>query len=63
MRIRQQTSTAELLRNYKTLAVEQSNYDCKLWEAGLATAAAPLFFNSVTFKPSGIILKDGRVET
>ena len=56
--IRQKTSAPAVLRNFETEAVDQEDYDCTIWEAGSATAAAPIFFENVVFK-SGMTFIDG----
>jgi patatin-like phospholipase/acyl hydrolase len=48
-----------VLRNYLSVHPTQENYDCKIWEAASATAAAPLFFKPVTFEKTGEIFGDG----
>ncbi len=59
---RKKTSGAEVLRNYETHAADQGDYDCTILEAGSATAAAPLFFEEVTFQPCGITFVDGALK-
>ena len=56
--IRKETSVASVLRNFETEAADQENYDCTIWEAGSATAAAPIIFDKVNFK-SGVVFVDG----
>ena len=56
--IRKETSVASVLRNFETEAADQENYDCTIWEAGSATAAAPIIFEKVNFK-SGVVFVDG----
>ena len=56
---RQKTSKSDLLRTYETSDPTQADHHCTIWEAGSATAAAPLFFRPVTFKGSGEIWCDG----
>ena len=56
--VRQKTKEASILRNFETEAADQENYECTIWEAGSATAAAPVFFEKVTFK-SGVVFVDG----
>jgi len=48
-----------VLRNFESEAVDQVNLDCTIWEAGSATAAAPIFFEKVVLRSSGIGLVDG----
>ncbi|KAG8528968.1 uncharacterized protein KY384_006657 [Bacidia gigantensis] len=55
----QVTSQYELIRNYVSNAADQENYDCTVWEAGSATAAAPMYFDSVTFARSRTEFTDG----
>ena len=55
---RKKTSVASILRNFETEAADQENYECTIWEAGSATAAAPIFFEEVAFK-SGVVFVDG----
>jgi len=43
------TSTKEILRNYRTRNPTETNYECNIWEAASATAAAPIYFKHVTF--------------
>jgi hypothetical protein len=47
------------LRNYHTEAVDQDDFSCRIWEAASATVAAPIFFEPVTIKPSGVEFVDG----
>ncbi|KAF8542933.1 acyl transferase/acyl hydrolase/lysophospholipase [Trichophaea hybrida] len=53
------TSKPEVLRNYKTLHPTEENYECTIWEAALATAAAPMFFKPARFQKSGDTFCDG----
>ncbi|KAF8532970.1 phospholipase, patatin family protein [Trichophaea hybrida] len=53
------SSDTEILRNYVTTAIDQHDYDCTIIEAGMATAAAPLFFPPVKLQKSGAIFVDG----
>jgi predicted acylesterase/phospholipase RssA len=54
-----ETLHRELLRSYTTREVSESDYDCYLWEAARATTAAPLFFEPVVLRSSGVTLVDG----
>ncbi|TGO77361.1 hypothetical protein BELL_0111g00060 [Botrytis elliptica] len=49
----------ELIRNYTIGKPGQVDYDCTIWEAGSATAAAPMFFGPVTFQKSKAKFSDG----
>jgi hypothetical protein len=53
------TSKPEVLRNYKATDPTQENYDCTIWEAASATAAAPMFFKSVTLSSTHDNFCDG----
>ncbi|KAM0595390.1 hypothetical protein ACHAP6_000221 [Verticillium nonalfalfae] len=44
------TSKVDVIRNYTSRHPTQQNYKCAIWEAAAATAAAPMFFRSVTLK-------------
>ncbi|KAG7120410.1 Calcium-independent phospholipase A2-gamma like protein [Verticillium longisporum] len=44
------TSKVDVIRNYTSRHPTQQNYQCAIWEAAAATAAAPMFFRSVTLK-------------
>lgn len=44
---------ADVLRNYQSLHPTEENYDCQIWEAASATAAAPMYFRRVKFEKSG----------
>ncbi|KAM0274867.1 hypothetical protein ACHAQH_007792 [Verticillium albo-atrum] len=44
------TSKVDVIRNYTSKHPTQQNYKCAIWEAAAATAAAPMFFRSVTLK-------------
>jgi hypothetical protein len=47
---RKSTGGDEVLRNYPSTHPGAENYDCTIWEAASATAAAPMFFSSVKLK-------------
>ncbi|KAI9804563.1 MAG: hypothetical protein M1833_006636, partial [Piccolia ochrophora] len=49
----------DVLRNYRTSHPTQENYECKIWEAASATAAAPMHFKRVKFENSGEKWCDG----
>lgn len=53
------TSKADVLRNYTSHHPTQNNYECSIWEAACATAAAPMFFKSVKFGSGGEEWCDG----
>ena len=48
---RKATSRADVLRTWETTHPTEENYDCELWEAASATAATPIYFKSVKFRP------------
>jgi hypothetical protein len=50
---RRATSKPDVLRNYVSLDPTQENYQCNIWEAASATAAAPMYFKHVQFDKSG----------
>ncbi|TGO45639.1 hypothetical protein BOTNAR_0651g00010 [Botryotinia narcissicola] len=56
---RNKTFNYELIRNYTSGKPDQVDYDCTIWEAGSATAAAPMFFGPVTFQQSKAKFSDG----
>ena len=56
---RKATSKADVLRNYKSLHPTEENYNCYIWEAASATAAAPMYFRRVKFEQSGEKWSDG----
>ena len=57
---RTETLNLELLRSYKTRDAGQRRYDgCYLWEAVRATTGAPLFFDPIKLRDSGVTLADG----
>ncbi|KAH9207962.1 acyl transferase/acyl hydrolase/lysophospholipase [Leptodontidium sp. 2 PMI_412] len=56
---RNKTFNYEIIRNYTSGKADQVDYDCTIWEAGSATAAAPMFFSPVTFLKSGAMFSDG----
>ncbi|KAF7919409.1 uncharacterized protein EAE98_009249 [Botrytis deweyae] len=56
---RNKTFNYELIRNYTSGKPDQVDYDCTIWEAGSATAAAPMFFGPVTFQKSKAKFSDG----
>jgi len=53
------SSEYELLRNYETTATDQQDYPCYIWEACLATSAAPIFFEPFTLHDSKVTFADG----
>ncbi|KAK4443660.1 hypothetical protein QBC34DRAFT_476804, partial [Podospora aff. communis PSN243] len=53
------TSKADVIRNYTSHHPTQENYDCSIWEAACATAAAPMFFQSVKLGTGGEEWCDG----
>ena len=56
---RKKTSKPDVLRNYESEHPTQANYECTIWEAASATAAAPMFFEAVKFKAGGETWCDG----
>ncbi|TGO16416.1 hypothetical protein BTUL_0028g00160 [Botrytis tulipae] len=56
---RNKTFNYELIRNYTSGKPDQVDYDCTIWEAGSATAAAPMLFGPVTFQKSTAKFSDG----
>lgn len=50
-----------LIRNYKTARIGHIDHDCTLTEALRATTAAPLYFEPITFKSSGVTFVDGGI--
>ena len=56
---RSATQQPEVLRSYRTWAASEENYDCDIWEAASATAAAPMYFEPVVFARSGEKWCDG----
>jgi len=53
------TSKADVFRNYESHHPTSENYNCQIWEAASATAAAPMFFRSVKFEATGETWCDG----
>ncbi|KAE9363930.1 hypothetical protein N431DRAFT_550611 [Stipitochalara longipes BDJ] len=49
---RMATSTADVFRNYESHHPTSENYTCQIWEAASATAAAPMFFRSISCEPN-----------
>ncbi|KAL2289483.1 hypothetical protein FJTKL_01756 [Diaporthe vaccinii] len=47
---RKRTYTPDVLRNYATNAPTKENYECQIWEATSATAAAPIYFKPVELR-------------
>ncbi|KAI8964916.1 hypothetical protein F5Y11DRAFT_363187 [Daldinia sp. FL1419] len=47
------TSNVDALRNYRSVHPTITNYDCTIWEAASATAAAPVFFKHVKLRNGG----------
>lgn len=56
---RKATGKADVLRTWETTHPTEENYDCELWEAASATAAAPIYFKSVKFHKQGEKWCDG----
>ena len=56
---RKVTGKADVLRTWETTHPTEENYDCVLWEAASATAAAPIYFKSVKFHKQGEKWCDG----
>jgi Patatin-like phospholipase len=53
------TSKPDIFRNYESRHPTAENYDCRIWEAASATAAAPMFFRGVKFEATGETWCDG----
>jgi len=49
----------DVLRSYETYDPTQENYECEIWEAASATAAAPIYFKPVKFGRHGEKWCDG----
>ena len=56
---RSEAQQPEVLRSYPTWATSEENYDCDIWEAASATAAAPIYFKPVPFARTGEKWCDG----
>jgi hypothetical protein len=56
---RTETSKPDVLRNYESLHPTVENYNCRIWEAASATAAALMYFKSVKFDGTGEKWSDG----
>jgi hypothetical protein len=56
---RKATSKADVLRSYETTHPTEENYDCHIWEAASATAAAPMYSKIVKFRKQGEKWCDG----
>ena len=56
---RTKTSKPDALRSYLSMDPTAENYDCTVWEAASATAAAPMFFEGVKFQRRGEQWCDG----
>ncbi|RDW56410.1 hypothetical protein BP6252_14164 [Coleophoma cylindrospora] len=56
---RSEITKPDVLRNYESLHPSAENYDCKIWEAASATAAAPMYFKGVQFNQKGEKWCDG----
>ena len=56
---RTKSKQADFLRSYQIFHPTQENYECEIWEAASATAAAPLYFEHVKFKRHGESWCDG----
>lgn len=50
---RSSSNQPEALRSYLTSVSSEENYDCDIWEAASATAAAPIYFEPVVFARTG----------
>src|SRR6266566_659300 len=59
---RKGTSKPDVLRNYATNVPTEENYECQIWEATSATAAAPIYFRSVKFLKRGEKWVDGGLQ-
>ena len=58
---RKSTNKGDLLRNYRTIHSTQANYNCAIWEAASATAAAPIYFRRVKFEQQKEEWSDGGI--
>jgi hypothetical protein len=56
---RSEISKPDVLRNYESVHPTAENYNCTIWEAASATAAAPLYFKGVQFNATGEKWCDG----
>ena len=53
---------SDVLRTYTTRAPSEQNYNCHIWEAASATAAAPMYFKHVKFRYGGEECTDGGLQ-
>lgn len=53
------TAKSDVLRTHESLHPTAENYQCRIWEAASATAAAPMYFKSVKFIATGEKWCDG----
>lgn len=60
--IRQRTTKPDVLRTWETTCPTEENYECKIWEAASATAAAPMYFRRVKFSKQGEEWCDGGLQ-
>ena len=58
---RKSTYKPDILRNYRSSDATQENYNCQIWEAASATAAAPMYFKHVKFEKTGEKWCDGGI--
>jgi patatin-like phospholipase/acyl hydrolase len=56
---RTETSKPDVLRNYESRHPTAENYNCRIWEAASATAAAPMYFKPIQFDGTGEKWSDG----
>ncbi|KAK3305294.1 uncharacterized protein B0T15DRAFT_484941 [Chaetomium strumarium] len=56
-----ESGKADILRNYESCHPTAENYDCRIWEAASATAAAPMYFKAIKFAASGERWCDGAI--
>lgn len=56
---RAEISKPDVLRNYESFHPTAENYNCNIWEAASATAAAPMYFKSVQLIETGERWCDG----
>lgn len=56
---RSTTSRSDVIRNFTSHHPTQENYQCAIYEAATATAAAPMFFQSVKLTSTGDKLVGG----
>lgn len=53
---------SDVVRSYTTYAPSEQNYDCQIWEAASATAAAPMYFKHVKLSKGGGEWCDGGLQ-